>query len=132
MVNISLKGLRRLIPITGGSLTGPDFEARALSGGIDWQLVRPDGVAEVEAFYTLQTSDGVMISVVNRGYRHGPKEVMDKLARGEEVAPDQYYFRTTPTFEVEEGKYEWLNRTIIFGIGERYPDTVRIRFYVQE
>jgi hypothetical protein len=122
-------GVRRLIPITGGEFSGPDFQAEVLPGGMDWQIIRPDGVAELEAFYILKTSEGTMISVVNRGYRHGPKEVMEKFSRGEEVAPDQYYFRSTTTFEVEEGKYSWLNRTIIYGVAERYPSSVKITFY---
>ncbi len=123
------KGARRMIPILGGRFSGPRIEGVILPGGADWQLLRSDGVAEIEALYTMKTSDGTMIYIVNKGYRHGPKEVMSRLAAGEIVSPDEYYFRTTPFFEVEDGPYAWLNRTLMIGTGERTKDAVRIRFY---
>lgn len=123
------KGARRMIPILGGRFSGPRIEGIVLPGGADWQLIRSDGVAEIEAMYTMKTSDGAMIYIVNKGYRHGPKEVMSRLAAGEIVSPDDYYFRTTPFFEVEDGRYAWLNRTLMIGKGERTKDAVRIRFY---
>lgn len=123
------KGVRRMVPILGGQFAGPSIEGIILPGGADWQLIRHDGVAEIEASYAMRTTDGTMIHIVNRGYRHGPKEVMARLAAGEEVSPEEYYFRTTPTFEVEEGRYSWLSRTLFIGTGERTSDAVRIRFY---
>ena len=63
-------------------------------GGADWQVVRPDGVLAIEAKYTLEASDGALIMVTNRGMRHGPPEVIEKLTRGEAVDPAHYYFRT--------------------------------------
>ncbi|RUS48883.1 DUF3237 domain-containing protein [Cohnella sp. AR92] len=123
------KGARKMIPILGGRFSGPKIEGIILPGGADWQLIRNDGVAEVKALYTMKTADGTMIYIVNRGYRHGPKEVMSRLAAGEPVSPEDYYFRTTPVFEVEDGRYGWLNRTLMVGIGERTKESVRIRFY---
>jgi hypothetical protein len=67
VIGPSKHGKRQLIPITGGEFSGPHIQGRVLSGGADWQLVRPDGVTEIEARYTLQTHDGVNIGVVNRG-----------------------------------------------------------------
>jgi hypothetical protein len=131
-VGVTAKGVRKMIPILGGSFSGQDIEGIILPGGADWQLVRPDGVAEIEAHYTMRTSDGVCIYIMNRGYRHGPPDVMAKLAQGIEVAPDQYYFRSSPVFEVEQGKYDWLTRSIFVGTGERHKDHVRFRFYMCE
>lgn len=128
-VGHTAKGARRMIPILGGRFSGPRIEGVILPGGADWQLIRSDGVAEIEALYTMKTSDGTMIYIVNKGYRHGPKEVISRLAAGENVSPDEYYFRTTPFFEVEDGRYAWLNRTLMIGTGERTKDAVRIRFY---
>jgi hypothetical protein len=108
------------------------MEGVILPGGADWQLVRPDGVAEIEAHYTMMTGDGVSIYIVNKGYRHGPPDVMEKLARGEDVAPDQYYFRSTPRFEVAQGKYDWLARSVFVGTGQRRKDHVLIKFFVCE
>jgi hypothetical protein len=131
-VGATAKGVRKFIPILGGTFSGPEMEGVILPGGADWQLVRPDGVAEIEAHYTMMTGDGVSIYIVNKGYRHGPPDVMEKLARGEDVAPDQYYFRSTPRFEVAQGKYDWLARSVFVGTGQRRKDHVLIKFFVCE
>lgn len=131
-VGATAKGIRRMIPILGGSFAGPRMQGIILPGGADWQLVRPDGTAEIEAHYTMKTHDGVCIYIMNRGYRHGPPEIMQKLARGEEVAPDQYYFRSSPVFEVEQGTYDWLDKSVFVGTGERHKEYVFFRFYMCE
>ena len=123
-------GLRRIVPITGGSVDGPRLTGRVLAGGADWQFVRPDGTLQIEAKYTLQTDDGVLIMVSNRGVRRGPKEVIDRLARGEPVNPALYYFRTSAEFEAPLGsKYAWLNDSVFVGVAERQANTAIIRFY---
>ena len=131
------RGHRRIIPITGGTLDGtaPDgtpFHGTVLPGGADWQIVRPDGVAEVEARYTLQLHDGTLILITNRGYRHGPAKVLRRLAAGETVDPAEYYFRTTPVFEVAPGPHDWLARTVFVATGERRAAEVVIRVFAVE
>ncbi|AQG77982.1 DUF3237 domain-containing protein [Spirosoma montaniterrae] len=131
------RGHRRIIPITGGTFNGtmPDgtpLRGNVLPGGADWQIVRPDGVAEVEARYTLQTDDGTLILITNRGYRHGPAEVLKRVADGEWVDPAEYYFRTTPMFEVAPGPHDWLGRTVFVATGERRADEVIIRVFAVE
>ena len=69
-----------------------------MPGGADWQILRPDGAADLEARYTIQTDDGALIYVVSRGVRHGPPEVLARLNRGERVDPALYYFRTAANF----------------------------------
>lgn len=128
-------GHRRIVPITGGTLDGkaPDgtpFRGTVLPGGADWQVIRPDGVTEVEARYTLQTDDGTLILIINRGYRHGPADVLKRLAAGEFVDPSGYYFRTTPVFEVASGPHDWLTRTVFVATGERRADEVTIRVFM--
>ena len=48
-------GWRRIIPIMGGTFEGHIMKGEVLPGGFDWQLIRADGVAEIEARYSLQT-----------------------------------------------------------------------------
>lgn len=127
-------GVRRIINITGGhftgkTVTGEDWAGVVLPGGADWQLVRPDGIALLEARYTLQTEDGVLIYVQNRGVRHGPPAVLAALARGEEVDPATYYMRTTPIFETGDARYRWLNDLIAVGSGIRRAGAVVLDFY---
>lgn len=123
------RGRRRIIEITGGSFCGPQLSGRVLPGGADWQIVRSDGVAYLDARYTLETADGALIYVENRGYRHGPREVIERLARGEDIDPALYYMRTTPWFETADARYAWLNRMICVATGARRTDAVELEFF---
>jgi len=122
-------GERRIIKIKGGAFAGPRLSGRVLPGGADWQIIRQDGVTEVEARYTLETDDGGLIYVSNWGLRKGPKEVMERLARGEKVDPSEYYFRTIPIFETGTPNYEWLNGLVAVASGERRTHEVIITVY---
>lgn len=122
-------GRRRIIGITGGRFSGPKLSGRVLAGGADWQVIRADGVAYLDARYTLETSDGALVYVNNLGYRHGPPEVLERLARGDDVDPALYYMRATPWFETAAPKYAWLNRTICIATGARRAAAVELEFY---
>ena len=122
-------GRRRIIPIHGGRFEGPAIRGRILRGGADWQIVRDDGSAELDARYTLETDRGALIYVVNRGMRQGPPDVLEKLNAGEPVDPGSYYFRTIPSFETSADECEWLTRALFLGVGERRPDGVTVRFW---
>ena len=122
-------GRRRIIGITGGRFTGERLSGRVLPGGADWQVIRVDGVADLDARYTLETSDGALIFVANRGYRHGPPEVLKRLASGEAVDPSLYYMRTTPRFETGDARYAWLNRIICVATGARRAAAVDLEVF---
>jgi hypothetical protein len=95
-------GLRRVIPITGGAFEGPQIRGEVLPGGADWNLTRPDGVAEVWARYTLRADDGTLIGIVNAGLVV-PQPDGSRLAR------------TVPQFEVAGEQYSWLRRGVFVG-----------------
>lgn len=120
------KGTRRIIPITGGRFEGPNIKGSVVAGGYDWQLLRPDGVIEIDARYLIQTAEGDLITVINTGLRHGSAEVMQRLAKGEEVDPSEYYFRSVPVFETANSKYAWLTKSIFIANGIRKPKEVLI------
>ena len=122
-------GRRRIIPITGGRFEGERLSGRVLPGGADWQVIRPDGVADLDARYTLETHDGALIYVRNKGYRHGPEDVIRRLAAGEAVDPKLYYMRTTPWFETGDARYAWLNRIVCVGTGARLAAAVQLEFF---
>src|SRR5580698_7098810 len=123
------KGGRRIVPITGGEFSGPRLRGVVLSGGADWQVLRSDGVAELEARYTLRTDDGALIYVRNHALRHGPADVMAALAAGRPVDPSSYYFRGATFFETSAGRYAWLMKCIVVCTGEREPAGVKLRFF---
>ena len=129
LVGAGPAGERRIVPILGGRVSGPRIEAEILPGGADYQLIRADGVAEIEARYTLKLADGALIYVVNRGLRHAAPEDMARLLRGEPVPPERVYFRTTPVFETAAPSHAWLMRSLFLGLGERRPDAVRVRIF---
>jgi hypothetical protein len=122
-------GDRRIIAILGGRFWGPQLTGRIVAGGADWQLVRSDEVAELEARYTLETVTGERIFVRSDGLRHGPAEVMARLARGEAVDPAAYYFRTILRFEAASAHLGWLNRILTVARGRRDPRTVHLDVY---
>ena len=122
-------GHRRIVPIASGIVSGPKLQGRVLAGGADWQILRPDGTADLDARYTIQADDGALIYVVNRGVRHGPADVLARLNRGERVDAASYYFRSAARFETSAPQYSWLTRAILVGGGERYPDKVVVRFW---
>lgn len=117
-------GERRIINITGGEFEGPELKGRVLEGGADWQVIRQDGVAQLEARFSMQTDDGALLYVCNFGYRHGPPEVIARLFSGEVVDPASYYFRMTPLIETGDARYAWLNGLILVGSGMRTRDRV--------
>lgn len=123
-------GVRRFIPVTGGTFKGERLSGVLLAGGADCQLIRPDGVAELDVRVTLKTNDGTTILMRGLGLRSGSPEVMARIAQGEMVPASEYYFRESMIFEAPQaGAYGWLNRLIAIGHGERRPDSVHLSVY---
>ncbi len=122
-------GHRRIIPIVGGSVTGPLLRGRILSIGADWQTVFADGLAELDTRYAMETEDGATIEILNYGFRHGPDDVLEAVARGERVAPNRYYMRTHARLETGDERYNWVNRTLFIGAGARYRHSVQLRLF---
>jgi hypothetical protein len=123
------RGERRIINILGGRVDGARLNGKILAGGADWQIIRHDGVTELEARYTIETVGGARILVVSEGLRHGPPEVIARLARGEPVDPALYYFRTSMRFETADPAVNWLNRILAVGRGIREVRAVHIDVY---
>jgi len=119
-------GDRRVIDILGGTVSGPRLNGRILRGGADWQIVRSDGTADIQARYTIEADDGGHVLVASDGLRHGPPAVMQRLARGEAVDPALYYFRTMMRFETADPALAWLNRILAIAHGAREPMAARL------
>jgi len=120
-------GTRRIIPIIGGgSVMGPRISGRLMGNSADWQLTRPDGVTVADAIYAIETEDGALVQIRNKGRGHGAPEVMERLRNGEDVDPAEYYFRTVPEFLAPQGPYDWLNRSIFICAGARYASSIKL------
>jgi hypothetical protein len=105
-VGASKRGVRRIIPITGGTFAGPNIQGKVIPGGADWQLVRPDGDTELYARYLLETSDGFKIQIINQAIIHVPSE---KEKGG-------FYVKSVVDMEAPlESPYAYLNHAIFVG-----------------
>ena len=115
-------GMRRIAVVEGGTFKGDRLRGEIMpTAGGDWLLGRADGVLLMDVRLTLKTDDGAFIYMVYNGMRHGPEDVIRRLNAGEPVDPSEYYFRVTPRFETASGPYDWLNRLLAVGIGDRKP-----------
>ncbi len=102
----SKRGLRRVIPILGGTFSGPKIKGEVLPGGEDWQNVRPDGDTELNARYLLKTDDGHIIQVINQVLIHMPS----KDEKG------QPYIKSVVDLEAPvNSPYDYLNHAIFLG-----------------
>ena len=119
-------GVRRIIPITGGTVTGEGINGKVCAFGADFQVIRPNELIELEAKYAFETDDGAVVYVENKGLRFGPVDLLQKLKRGEPVDPKLIYFRTVPKFETGHEKYRWLMENLFIGSAARHADRVVI------
>lgn len=106
MINVgeSKRGVRRVIPITGGSFIGPKIKGNVLPEGEDWQLVRPDGDTELYARYLLKTDDGHVIQIINQ-------VLMSMGTSGE-----GFYCKSVIDLEAPRNSpYDYLNHAIFIG-----------------
>ena len=87
------EGNRRVVPVLGGTLEGPGLKGK-IQPGVDFQIIEPDGLTQLDAHYVVQLESGDLLYVTNRGMRHGPPEVLAKLNAGEKVDQSVIYFRT--------------------------------------
>ncbi|WP_117192431.1 DUF3237 domain-containing protein [Rhizobium terrae] len=119
----------RIIPIIGGTVEGERLSGRVLNLGADWQSNYDAGYSELDTRYVIETHDGALVDIRNFGLRHGPPEVLARMAAGEPVDPALYYMRTTPRLQTGDPRYDWLNRTLFIGTGERLASAVHISIF---
>ena len=125
------QGRRRIVPLTGGTFTGPELSGKLLSGAsADWQTVHPDGTAFGDIRYTLQTVGGDLLYVQSRGVRHGSPDVLARLGRGEEVDASEYTFRTSTQIETAAADLNWLNKGVFVSVAGRQAERVIYETYL--
>jgi Protein of unknown function (DUF3237) len=125
---VTRAGHRRVVPITGGRVTGL-FAADILPGGADWQLVRPDGAIEIDTRYSARTADGGHVYIRTFGVRSGRPEVLEALLRGEAVDPSDYYFRLCVRLETSVPELGALEQSVFVASAIREADRVRYAAY---
>lgn len=124
-------GERRIVPITGGTVSGAGWSGRVLPDGADFQLHPNERMSHLQARYAVETDDGTRLFVDNTALRVGSAEDVAALSRGERVDPSRIYFRCWPRIHAAIGSdFEWLNERLCVGTGERESDRVRIDVFV--
>ena len=111
-------GTRQIVPVTGGTFSGPKLKGTALPGGGDWIVRRPDGASQLNVRVTLKTDDDQLIYLTYGGILYAPPGQQGAL-----------YWRTTPVFETGAAKYEWLTRIVCVGVGRRVPGKAAYRIF---
>ena len=125
------QGHRRIVPLTGGTFTGPELNGKLLPGAsADWQIVLPDGTALGDIRYTLETDGGDLLYVQSRGVRHGSAEVLSRLGRGEDVDASEYTFRTSTQIETAAPHLDWLNKGVFISVAGRQATVVIYETYL--
>jgi muconolactone delta-isomerase len=125
------QGHRRIVPLTGGTFSGPEISGKLLPGAsADWQTILPDGTALGDIRYTLQTDGGDLLYVQSRSIRHGSPEVLARLGRGEDVDPGEYTFRTSTRIETAAPDLDWLNKGIFISVAGRLSTGVIYETYL--
>ena len=123
-------GLRRMIPITGGSVVGPRVNGKVLAGGADFQLILNDSTqAHLDARYVIELDDGSRVFVQNTALRVASLENSQRIMNGLPVNPDEVYFRCQPKLEATTPEWAWLSESQFIGSGRRAPDGVFLSFY---
>jgi hypothetical protein len=124
-------GHRRIVPLTGGTFSGPELRGTLLPGAsADWQTVLPDGTALGDVRYTLETESGDVLYVQSESVRHGSKEVLERLRREEDVDASEYTFRGAVTIETGSDRLDWLNKGIFVSVGGRQRGGVIYEVYL--
>jgi hypothetical protein len=121
IVGATPNGFRRIGLVQGGSFEGERLAGEVVSGN-DWQTVRDDSCTKLDVRLVLRTTDQALIVMSYTVLRAGPPDVMERLDKGEAPDPSSYYFRMSPMFETAARKYDWLNRIISVGVGNRLAD----------
>jgi muconolactone delta-isomerase len=125
------QGHRRIVPLTGGTFSGPEMSGRLLPGAsADWQIILPDGTTLGDIRYTLETDRGDLLYVRSRSIRHGSPEVLARLARGEDVDPGEYTFRTSTRIETAAPDLDWLNKGVFISVAGRQAAGVTYETYL--
>lgn len=122
-------GERRIMPVKGGTITGSKLKGEILPFGADWVLVRSDGVCELDIRITIRTDDGELIYMRPRGIFSASPKIWERITKGDEVNPSEYYFCTTPIFETGSEKYWWVNSIIAVGVGAYVLGQVHYKIY---
>ena len=106
----------RVVNVKPGSyIKGPKISGKVVSE-TDWTRATLGGVGRLNARFVIRTDDDQLIAMSYNGLQVIPKEVLDKLSRGETVTDKEFtIFTIAATFQTSSEKYDWLNKVVMVG-----------------
>lgn len=122
MLGTTQYGSRSITIVTSAEIVGPSIRATLMPGASDWISSTPDDVIRLDCRMAFKTDDGAIIAMTYRGMRHGPAELLERQAKGEDVDPDLIYHRVAIFFETAAPLYLYLNKILAIGKAKRQPD----------
>ena len=127
-------GRRQLIAITGGELIGSalPWHGTVLPCGVDSEVVRPNGKAELSARYGVKLDDGRSFYIQNDGIRTVPAEYVETVLSGGIAPAEVYYCVTKPEFEIYDDSLSILNEKLFIVNATRFPDSILLEYYMVE
>jgi Protein of unknown function (DUF3237) len=112
-------GSRTVVGVTGGTFEGPKLKGKVVGPGADWPLRISDTLRILDVRTILVTDDDQKIYMTYRGVIRTP-------APGQ---PGERYWRTTPIFETDSKKYEWITQIVAVGVSYTVPQRVAYRIF---
>lgn len=122
-------GAQMIFVCEGGVVDGPRLSGRLLPGGGEWLQVGTDRVGRIDVRATIETDDGALVYMTNRGIIKLGDEGLQRFAAGEDIAWDEAYIRSAPLFETGAPEYEWINSTMTVAINELGSGYVKYRIF---
>jgi hypothetical protein len=124
---------RRIVPHVGGTFTGSELTGNVVPGvSGDWQTINPDGSSVGDIRMGLHATSGANLYLQMRSVRHGPPEVLTRLAAGADVDASEYVFRGSAQIETTQPELNWLNLGVFTVVAGRQPDGVSFAVYIVE
>jgi hypothetical protein len=112
-------GPRTVVGVTGGTFEGPRLKGKVVGPGADWPMRMSDTLRILDVRTILVTDDDQKIYMTYRGVIRMP-------AAGQ---PGERYWRTTPIFETDSKKYEWITQMVAVGVSYTVLQRVAYRIF---
>jgi Protein of unknown function (DUF3237) len=125
------RGHRRIVPLIGGSFTGPSITGRLLPGA-SADLADDTARRHGDRRHPLcaRTEGGDVLYVQSRSIRHGSAVVLARPPRGEDVDASEYTFRTSTRIDTAATELDSLNTGVFVSVGGRHPTGVVCETYL--
>ena len=106
------RGYMLVAPTGGGSFCGGKISGKVLPVGMGISCTPLTGINIIEAPFLLETYAGAKIYMRLSAYLDLPQETEDRLASGDSVSPDEYYYKGTVSFDVSAPEYKWMENKV--------------------